>query len=188
MRVNQKLAILAVLALAVGACKGEPKLPPVPPRTSPTPVVVPPNPTPAPARPTGTEYPVLSDYEQIRAMSDVDFDNAKILTDIYFDYDQADLREADRAALSRNAETLKKYDFKKVSIEGHADERGTVEYNLALSDRRARVVYDYLVSVGVPAGRLKVVAYGKEIPVCSESNEDCWQRNRRAHFASNGNQ
>src|SRR5262245_29699496 len=111
MRVNQKLAILAVLALLGGACKKkDPVLPP--PRPTPTPVVVPPNPTPAPVRPTGTEVPVLSDYEQIRAMSNEEFDRAGILTDIYFDFDQAELREADRAALSRNAETLKKYDFK----------------------------------------------------------------------------
>ena len=187
MRLNRTLAILAAMAIFGGACKGNPPAPPVAPtpRTMATPVV-PPDPTPAPT-PRLPEVPEISDYEKVRAMSDVDFDNAGILADIYFDLDQADLREADRATLTRNAEALRKYDFKRVNIEGHADERGTVEYNLALSDRRARVVYDYLVSVGIPAARLKVVAYGKEIPVCTESVEDCWQRNRRAHFASSGN-
>jgi peptidoglycan-associated lipoprotein len=105
---------------------------------------------------------------------------------VYFDFDQDELREADRATLAKNGETLKELDFLVVTIEGHADERGTIEYNLALSDRRARVVYDYLISVGIKASRIKAVAYGKEIPVCTESNEDCWQRNRRAHFAITG--
>ncbi|MEO5761352.1 MAG: OmpA family protein, partial [Vicinamibacteria bacterium] len=95
-------------------------------------------------------------------------------------------RENDRVTLVRDGEALKKYDYLVVTIEGHADERGTVEYNLALSDKRARLAYDYLVSVGVSPSRIKAVAYGKEIPVCSESNEDCWQRNRRAHFTVTG--
>jgi len=115
-----------------------------------------------------------------------EIDRMGLLGDVYFDFDQADLREADRATLVQDGETLKKYDFLVVTIEGHADERGTIEYNLALSDRRARVVYDYLTSVGISPDRLKAVAYGKEIPVCSESTEDCWQRNRRAHFAVTG--
>ena len=75
---------------------------------------------------------------------------------------------------------LKKYDFLRVTVEGHCDERGTVEYNLALGERRAKAAFDYLVSLGVPADRLKTVSYGKEVPVCSESTEACWQKNRRA--------
>ncbi len=71
-------------------------------------------------------------------------------------------------------------------MEGHCDERGTVEYNLALGERRARAAYDYLVSLGVPADRLKTVSYGKEVPVCTESTEDCWARNRRARFTVTG--
>ena len=88
--------------------------------------------------------------------------------------------------LTKNAEALKKFDFLRVTIEGHCDERGTVEYNLALGERRARAAYDYLVSLGVAADRLKTVSYGKEVPVCQQSNEDCWARNRRAHFAVTG--
>ena len=87
---------------------------------------------------------------------------------IHFDFDKADMREGDRAVLAKNAEVLKKFDFLKVTVEGHCDERGTVEYNLALGERRAKAAYDYLVSLGVPADRLKTVSYGKEIPVCSE--------------------
>ncbi len=71
-------------------------------------------------------------------------------------------------------------------MEGHCDERGTVEYNLALGERRARAAHDYLVSLGVPASRLKTVSYGKEAPLCRDSNEDCWARNRRAHFTMTG--
>ena len=82
--------------------------------------------------------------------------------------------------LAKNAEVLKKFDFLRITVEGHCDERGTVEYNLSLGERRAKAAYDYLVSLGVPADRLKTVSYGKEITVCSEDTEDCWARNRRA--------
>ena len=75
---------------------------------------------------------------------------------------------------------LKKFDFLRVTIEGHCDERGTVEYNLSLGEKRAKAAYDYLVTLGVPADRLKTVSYGKEIQVCQEAQEECWFRNRRA--------
>lgn len=188
MRSNQKLAVLAALVLAGVAChKDKPVVPPFAPKATPTPVVVPNNPTTAPT-PTGdgSVVPETNPYERIRQTPLDEIDRMGLLADVYFDFDQADLRETDKATLARNGEALKKYDFLIVTIEGHADERGTIEYNLALSDRRARVAYDYLTSVGIPASRIKAVAYGKEIPVCSESNEDCWQRNRRAHFAVTG--
>ena len=76
---------------------------------------------------------------------------------------------SDRATLAKNADALKKFDFLRITVEGHCDERGTVEYNLALGERRARAAYDYLVSLGVPADRLKIVSYGKEVPVCTQS-------------------
>jgi peptidoglycan-associated lipoprotein len=83
---------------------------------------------------------------------------------------------------------LKKYDFLRITLEGHCDERGTVEYNLALGERRAKAAFDYLVSLGVPADRLRTVSYGKEVPVCTESNEGCWAKNRRARSAVTGKQ
>jgi peptidoglycan-associated lipoprotein len=185
MRVNQKLAVLAVLAVFGTACKDKP--PVVPPfEPTPTPRVVPANPTPAP---TPRELPPVPERDRRTILLETpidELDRMGLLGDVYFDFDQAELREADRATLAKNGETLKELDFLVVTIEGHADERGTIEYNLALSDRRARVVYDYLISVGIKASRIKAVAYGKEIPVCTESNEDCWQRNRRAHFAITG--
>ncbi|MEO8501468.1 MAG: OmpA family protein [Vicinamibacteria bacterium] len=185
MRLNQKLAVLAALMVAGAAChKKAPMV--APPFPSPTPMVVPPNPTPAPTPRTETPVPVVDEYERLRQMAIDEIDKSGVLGDVYFDYDKADLREADRATLVKNGEALKKFDFLIVTIEGHADERGTIEYNLALSDRRARLAYDYLISIGIAPNRIKAVAYGKEIPVCSESNEDCWQRNRRAHFAVTG--
>jgi peptidoglycan-associated lipoprotein len=104
------------------------------------------------------------------------------LTDAYFDYDQSDLREDARSALSADAEWLKKYPSVQVLIEGYCDERGTGAYNLALGDRRANAAKEYLVSLGVDGSRIRTVSYGEERPFCTESHEDCWQQNRRAHF------
>ena len=109
------------------------------------------------------------------------------LQDALFDYDSSTIREDARAALTRNADALKtffsEYGNVSVVIEGHADERGSAEYNLGLADRRATAAKEFLVQLGVPADRLKPVSYGKERPQCTEANESCWQRNRRAHFS-----
>jgi peptidoglycan-associated lipoprotein len=102
--------------------------------------------------------------------------------DAYFDYDKADLRADARTALSKTADFLKNYPQLKVTIEGHCDERGSTEYNLGLGDRRASAVKQFLVSSGISADRLSTVSYGKEKPFCMESNESCWQQNRRGHF------
>jgi peptidoglycan-associated lipoprotein len=102
--------------------------------------------------------------------------------DAYFDYDKADIRPDARAALSKTADFLKNYPRFKVTIAGHCDERGSTEYNLGLGDRRANAVKQYLVSLGVSADRLATVSFGKEKPFCMESNEACWQQNRRGHF------
>ncbi|MBZ5619847.1 MAG: OmpA family protein [Acidobacteriia bacterium] len=108
--------------------------------------------------------------------------------DVYFDYDKSDIRSDGRDALTRDAAALKSIlnDFPNtsISVEGHCDERGSAEYNLGLGDRRAEAAISFLVQVGVPADRLKPISYGKERPQCTESNESCWQRNRRAHFTS----
>jgi peptidoglycan-associated lipoprotein len=102
--------------------------------------------------------------------------------DAYFDYDKADIRADTRAALSKTADFLKNYPRFKVTIEGHCDERGSTEYNLALGVRRANAVKEYIVSLGVSADRVSTVSFGKEKPFCMESNEACWQQNRRGHF------
>jgi len=129
---------------------------------------------------------VVDEYARLKAMPSDEIERLGLLGEIHFDYNKADLREADRAVLSKNAEVLKKFDFLKVTVEGHCDERGTVEYNLALGERRAKAAYDYVVSLGVPADRLKTVSYGKEVQVCNDANEACWQRNRRAKFTVTG--
>ncbi len=106
----------------------------------------------------------------------------KEVRDAYFDYNKADLRADAREALSKTADFLKNYPQVKVTIEGHCDERGSTEYNLALGDRRGNAAKQYLASLGVSADRLNVVSFGKEKPFCKESNEACWQQNRRGHF------
>jgi peptidoglycan-associated lipoprotein len=102
--------------------------------------------------------------------------------DAYFDYDKADIRADAQQALQKTAEFLKKYPEAKVVVEGHCDERGSTEYNLALGDRRAAAVKSYLINLGIPAANINTVSYGKEKPFCMESAEACWQQNRRGHF------
>jgi peptidoglycan-associated lipoprotein len=110
------------------------------------------------------------------------------LQDAYFDYDSNDIRGDAQTALTADAATLKQIfaDFPSATIivEGHCDERGSAEYNLGLGDRRASAAKDFLVQLGVSADKLKTVSYGKERPVCTEASEDCYQRNRRAHFSA----
>ena len=107
--------------------------------------------------------------------------------DAFFDYDKSDIRGDARDALTGDAAALRSIlaDFPTASIviEGHCDERGSAEYNLGLGDRRSTSAKDFLVQLGVPADRLKTISYGKERPQCTEANETCWQKNRRAHFA-----
>ncbi len=102
--------------------------------------------------------------------------------DAYFDFNKADIRQDARQALAATAELLRNYPQFRVTIEGHCDERGSTEYNLALGDRRAGAVKQYLVSLGISADRLSTVSFGKEKPFCTQSNESCWQQNRRGHF------
>jgi peptidoglycan-associated lipoprotein len=106
----------------------------------------------------------------------------KEVQDAYFDLDKADIRPDARAALQKSADFLRNYPQIKVVVEGHCDERGSTEYNLALGDRRAAAVKQFMVSLGIGADRLSTVSYGKEKPFCMESNESCWQQNRRGHF------
>ena len=106
----------------------------------------------------------------------------KEVRDAYFDLDKADIRADARAALTKTAEFLRNYPSIKVTIEGHCDERGSTEYNLGLGDRRAAAVKQYIISLGISADRISTVSFGKEKPFCTESNEECWQQNRRGHF------
>jgi peptidoglycan-associated lipoprotein len=176
------ICVALVTTLAIAGCGPKPKpAPPAPPPAAPAP----PPPAPPPAR-APEVAPVQDEYSKIKAMSTDEIDRMGLLAEIHLDFDKYDVREADRAILAKNADVLKKFDFLRVTIEGHCDERGTVEYNLALGERRAKAGYDYLISLGVAADRLKTVSYGKEVPICRESSEDCWARNRRGHFTVTG--
>lgn len=113
---------------------------------------------------------------------------AKQVQDIHFEYDKSEIRGEDQAILQGDASALKTI-FQMdgsfiVTIEGHCDERGSAEYNLALGDRRAATTKDALISLGVPGDKLKTISFGKERPLCTEPTEDCYARNRRAHFSA----
>ena len=109
--------------------------------------------------------------------------NAKMpLGDVFFDYDMSTIRDDARPILQKNADYLRRWTTTRVSVEGHADARGTAEYNLALGERRASAIRDYLVSLGIAADRLLSVSRGEESPLCAEENEACFMRNRRGHF------
>ena len=123
---------------------------------------------------TGTTIPSLP--------SPKEFVESAALRDVYFDFDRYDVRAGDKGTLDENANWLKSNQSAMLLIEGHADERGTNEYNLALGERRAKATRDYLVSVGIDAGRITVLSYGEERPTCTEKTEGCWAKNRRAHF------
>jgi peptidoglycan-associated lipoprotein len=106
----------------------------------------------------------------------------KEVRDAFFDFNKADIRADAREALGKTAEFLRNHPEVKATIEGHCDERGSTEYNLVLGDRRAAAVKNYLVQLGISADRLTTTSLGKERPFCTESNEECWQRNRVGHF------
>jgi peptidoglycan-associated lipoprotein len=108
------------------------------------------------------------------------------LKDVGFNFDSADLSETARATLKANAEWLKSNASARVQIEGHCDERGAADYNMALGAKRAQAAMDYLVTLGVVSNRLSTISYGEEIPVCKEHNEECWVKNRRARFVVSG--
>jgi peptidoglycan-associated lipoprotein len=111
-----------------------------------------------------------------------EFAAVRDLVDVHFDFDKYAIRPRDAEILDANARWLRANADARVLIEGHCDERGTEEYNLSLGDRRAKAAVDYLVAQGIPAARMVTISYGKERPQCSDRNEACWAKNRRAHF------
>ena len=115
-----------------------------------------------------------------------EFRTIEALKDIHFDFDRYEIRSSDAKILVENAKWLKANPNSQILIEGDCDERGTNEYNLALGDRRAKSTASYLASQGVPPSRMTTISYGKERSLCSDHNEECWAKNRRAHFGAKG--
>ena len=182
-RVFAAIALTAVVG--VSACGKKkpappPAAPPPPPAAQPTTTPAPPPPPPPAPRETA---PAPLTEEEIFSKTTLEELNAKKpLADVLFDLDMQQIRDDAKPILQKDADWLKKWTSTKVMVEGHADSRGTAEYNLALGERRAAAVRDYLVNLGIPAARITVVSKGKEAPFCAEENEACWSQNRRGHF------
>lgn len=140
--------------------------------------------TPAPVTPAPAAQPTPASTARESVLSEdlATLNRRGYLKDAFFDYDKTNLRDDARSSLAADADWLKRYPSTQVLIEGHCDERGTSEYNLALGDRRANAAREYLASLGVEGSRIKTVSYGKERPFCTQSTESCWQENRRAHL------
>jgi len=134
----------------------------------------------ATARLTVTQPPPPPPPPPAPTVSDEDLFSQNI-KDVYFDYDKSDIRADQQSSLQADAQFLGQHTSINFTIEGHCDERGSTDYNLALGDKRANAVKDALTAAGVSAGRIKTISYGKEKPFCTESNEACWQQNRRGH-------
>ncbi|MEO7190791.1 MAG: OmpA family protein [Vicinamibacterales bacterium] len=181
--------LIMLLALSLAACGG--KKPPVPNAPAPAPSAFPGAVTPSttPARPP--DPPPIPPDTSVRAtpllpwedkpLEEINGPNSPLKPALFL-YDSDELDETARKVLTADAEVLKSYKTWVVTVEGHSDERGTAEYNLALGDRRAMAARNFLVSLGVGADRLRTVSYGKEFPFDPAHNESAWSQNRRAHL------
>ncbi len=158
--------------------------PPPPPPAAPEP---PPPASPAAPEPPPPPPPPMQAMAPEAAAAPVAEDPlawASGLVDVHFDFDKAVIRKSEQDKLAAAATALKTDKKRKVVVEGHCDERGTANYNLALGERRAKAVKKYLADLGVAASQIQTTSFGKERPLCTEQNEDCYQRNRRGHFAA----
>lgn len=176
-------AIVVAVSLTVGACAKKAPEPPPPAPTAPAPPATKPTPPPPPPAPPPAPQPAAPTEDELFAKKTLEQLNAeKPLADVYFAYDSTDLSEESRASLQKNLQWLNRWKSTRIMVEGHADSRGTNEYNLALGERRADAVRDYLASLGLTADRITIVSKGEEEPICRDEGESCWQQNRRGHF------
>jgi peptidoglycan-associated lipoprotein len=182
-RLASALTLGTVLAIAAAGChKKVPPAAPTPPSPPPPAAPVTPPPPPPPP-PTAVPPPrPLTEEEIFARKSLADLNAERPLDDAYFDLDKSEIRDDAKPRLQKDADWMKKWTTTQVQVEGHCDSRGSAEYNLALGTRRANAVKEYLVNLGVQAGRIAVISKGKEAPVCTEANEGCWSQNRRGHF------
>ncbi|HZM62757.1 MAG TPA: peptidoglycan-associated lipoprotein Pal [Vicinamibacterales bacterium] len=181
---NQKLIVIAIILAAVTADCSRNKKPIATPQPTPTLPAVPDTPPPAPPQrveDAPIAQPRLGE-DDLADRSIDDLNRNSPLKPIFFLVDSADLDDSGRSIATANAEVLKKNPSWAVTIEGHCDERGTAEYNLALGERRASAVKAYLASLGVSSDRMKTVSYGKEFPFDMGHTEDAWSKNRRGHL------
>ena len=176
--------IVLLVTLTVTACaKKIPPPPPPPPAPPAAPAPPPPPPPPPPAPAPAPAPPRALTEEEIFAKKTVDELNKEMpLADVSFDYDMSLIRDDQRAILQKNADYMRRWTGIRVTIEGHADARGTNEYNLALGERRGNAVKSYLTGLGIAAERMVVISKGEESPLCTEETEGCYARNRRGHF------
>jgi len=172
---------LAVVTLSVACSKKPPVTAPLPPPPPPPTTPAPPPPPPPPPPPAAAPKPLTED-EVFAKKTLAELNAEKPLEDVYFDYDKADLKADARSSLAKDAEWLKRWPSTKVIVEGHCDARGTNEYNLALGEKRAAAVRDYLAGLGLAADRVQIVTKGEESPFCLEETEACFAQNRRGHF------
>ena len=179
------IATILLIVLTVSACSKKvpppPPPPPEPPAAPAPPPPPPPPPPPAPAPAPAPPRPLTE--EELFLKKTLDQLNAEMpLGDVMFDYDMAAIKDDQRALLQKNADWMRRWTTTRVTIEGHADARGTNEYNLALGERRGNAVKAYLGSLGIAADRMTVISKGEEAPVCTEMTDACYARNRRGHF------
>jgi peptidoglycan-associated lipoprotein len=193
MKMNRGVLLVIVAAVSLGACakkKVATATPtPPPPAVQQTPAQRPAETTRAALTPTPAATPApRSNMPDAATRAHIDQLLARI-EDAYFDYNQHTLRPDAISALQKDStelrDILKDYPAYKLTIEGHADERGSAEYNMTLAQARAESAKAYLVGVGIPSDQLGLISYGKEKPVCTESTEPCWQKNRRIHIVAN---
>jgi peptidoglycan-associated lipoprotein len=182
------LVLAAIVAISMGACSRRQKPVTATPQPAPGPEVATVTPAPPPAPGRGSQRvedlqptaPLAEDSVGNRSLDDLNRDSP--LRPAFFPLDSADLDDAGRKVVTGNVDVLKKYAQWVVTIEGHCDERGTAEYNLALGERRANAVKTYMVSLGISPERLRTVSYGKEFPFDQGHTDEAWGFNRRAHF------
>ena len=171
------LVLAAGLLVTAGCCTKKPAPTPAPEvKVEPTPVPVP-VPTEAPI-----VAPVAEPVAETLPADLAELNKKGYLKDVFFDYDQYDIRADQRDALAANAEWLKKWPTVKIQVEGHCDERGSNKYNMALGDKRANAARDYLVSLDIDASRISTLSYGEERPFDTGHDEAAWAQNRRGHF------
>jgi peptidoglycan-associated lipoprotein len=179
------ILLAVIVALSAGACQKKVPpvarpIPPPPPVTSPEPTRPPAPPEPVKEPPVTPPAPIVEDKMLSASLDEINKNSP--LRPVFFGYDSSDISPEAQKILEGNAEVMKKYKSWVVTVEGHCDERGTAEYNLALGERRAVSARTYLVSLGIPAERIRVVSYGKEFPFDPGHTEEAWAKNRRDHF------